>query len=308
MKNNKSRPTPKRKKAAPSLLTVTQEDTLLHFLLDNLPRKGRKLLKAVLRDGQVSVGGRVTTQFDQPLKPGQEVSVSWKRSAPQQEILGLTIIHEDDDIIIIDKPSGLLTIATEKEKRKTAYSILSNYVKKQDSNNKIFVVHRLDRETSGLLMFAKNEVIKKTIQATWKSTIHNRTYVAVVEGIVEPSEGVVESYLAESKAFIVYSGQNPKHGRKAITHYRKIDGNSGLSLLKVNLETGRKHQIRVHMQDINHPVIGDRKYGSTINPINRMGLHAQVLVFNHPVTGERCEFRTPVPKSFQNLFKPGKTS
>ncbi|MBU0479710.1 MAG: RluA family pseudouridine synthase [Proteobacteria bacterium] len=303
MKKTGSSRTQEKKKKTSDTFIVEQEDPLLACLLAKLPHKSRKTVKAVLRDGQVSIDQRVVTQFDHPLMPGQRVDILWEQPvAAQQTSHGLKIIAEDDDLIIIDKPSGLLTIATEKEKSKTAYAILSDYVKKKDPDNKIFIIHRLDRETSGLLMFARNEEIKHQIQESWETTISLRTYVAVVEGQVEPPEGTITSWLTESKAYIVYSSQNQRRGKKAVTHYRKIRESDTLSLLQVNLETGRKHQIRVHMQDINHPIIGDSKYGATLNPIRRMGLHAQVLAFTHPRTGSLCRFETEIPKSFLLLF------
>ena len=205
-------------------------------------------------------------------------------------------------LIVVNKPAGLLTVATDKEKRRTAYALLSNYVKAADPDNKIFIVHRLDRETSGLLLFARNESIKQRIQQTWEQTITQRTYVAVVEGNVEAEEGTITSWLTESKALKVYSSQNPQHGQKSITRYKKLQGNENYSLLQLNLETGRKHQIRVHMQDLGHPVVGDSKYGSKEKPIGRLALHAQVLAFTHPATGELCRFETPVPPKFMKLF------
>jgi len=282
---------------------VEEEDTLLAWLLAHLPQKSRSLVKAVLKDSQVLVDGRAITQFDHPLVPGQRIRVHWQRTATPRVHHGLNIVHEDDQIIIIDKPSGLLTIATDKEKRKTAYATLSDYVKKEDPDNKIFIVHRLDRETSGLLMFARNEKVKQQIQETWETTISERTYIAVVEGQVEPPEGTITSWLAESRALIVYSSQNSQHGKKSVTHYKKIRESGDYSLLQLNLDTGRKHQIRVHMQEIDHPVVGDKKYGSTLNPLRRLGLHAQILVFTHPGTGKLCRFETPIPKSFLRLFQ-----
>lgn len=302
MKNTRPRTNLVKKKMKIDTLTVEKEDTLLACLLTLLPHKSRNVLKAVLRDGQVSIDGTPVTQYDHGLRPGQRIEVRWDRKTPQQQPHGLNIVYEDQDLIIINKPSGLLTIATDKEKRKTAYAILSNYVKMEDPENKIFIIHRLDRETSGLLMFAKNEKIKQQIQETWATTIEQRTYIGVVEGEVQKQEGTIVSWLHESKAFIVYSSQNSQHGQKAVTHYKKIKGNNKFSLLQINLETGRKHQIRVHMQDINHPIIGDGKYGSTQNPIRRMGLHAQVLAFTHPKTGKPCRFETEIPRKFLHLF------
>ncbi len=305
MKKTRQPFNPGKKKMRIDSFTVEKKDTLLAGLLGFLPRKSRNVLKAVLRDGQVSVNGTPVTQFDHELRPGQKVEVCWDRKNPQQQPHGLNIVYEDKDLIIINKPSGLLTVATDKEKRKTAYAILSNYVKMENPDNKIFIIHRLDRETSGLLMFAKNEAIKHRIQETWTTTIDQRTYVGVVEGEVQQQEGTIVSWLHESKAFIVYSSQNSRHGQKAVTHYKKIRSNNLFSLLRINLETGRKHQIRVHMQDINHPIIGDPKYGSSQNPLRRMGLHAQVLAFTHPETGELCRFETEIPKKFLQLFSAG---
>jgi 23S rRNA pseudouridine1911/1915/1917 synthase len=305
MKNTRQRTTTSKKKIKTDVFMVEKEDTLLAGLLAFLPHKSRNVLKVVLRDGQVFVDGIPVSQFDHPLRPGQRVEVRWDRTPPRLKPKGLNIVYEDQELIVINKPSGLLTIATDKEKRKTAYAMLSNYVKEENPDNKIFIIHRLDRETSGLLMFARNETIKKQIQETWTTTIDQRTYVGVVEGEVQQDEGTIVSWLYESKAFIVYSSQNPDHGQKAVTHYKKIKANKTFSLLRINLETGRKHQIRVHMHDIKHPIIGDSKYGSTQSPIRRMGLHAQVLAFTHPKTGKPCRFETEIPKKFLQLFATG---
>jgi 23S rRNA pseudouridine1911/1915/1917 synthase len=294
--------TPTDKKNRIDTFVISSKDTLLTSLIALLPHKSRNILKAVLKDRQVFVDGKPVTQFDHALVPGQRLEIRWDKKTPQQQPHGLNIVFEDRDLIIVNKPSGLLTVATDKEKRKTAYAILSNYVKTEHPDNKIFIIHRLDQDTSGLLMFAKNETIKQQIQETWNTTISQRTYVAVVEGLVEQSEGTITSWLTESKALKVYSSQNPQHGLKSITHYKKIKENDSYSLLELNLDTGRKHQIRVHLQDIGHPVVGDKKYGSAINPLRRLGLHAMVLAFTHPKTGEVCRFETPIPKNFLRIL------
>lgn len=283
---------------------VVNKETLLVSLIENFPKRTRKLLKSVLKDRQVAVEGKTVTQFDYVLIPGQDVVVSWEKKKVVTHPRELNILHIDEDIVVINKPAGLLTVATDKEKRRTAYSMLSSYVKTENADNKIFIIHRLDRETSGLLMFARSEEVKLQIQETWNTTISERTYVGVVEGVVDPPEGTVTSWLTESSAFIVYSSQNDKAGKKAITHYKMIDSTKDLSLLEINLETGRKHQIRVHMQDIKHPIVGDKKYGAGANFMGRMALHAKVLSFTHPRTGEVCHFDTGVPTKFKQLFKP----
>jgi len=302
MKKTRPRNRPEKKAPKSDKFTVNKKGQLLDSLIAAFPHKSRKLLKAVLRDQQVQVNSRMVTQFDHPLRAGEVVEIGWEKTSPKKTQHGLNIIFEDDDIIVVNKPAGLLTVATDKEKRKTAYALLSDYVKTEDPDNKIFIVHRIDRETSGLLLFAKNEEIKQKIQETWITTIKKRTYIAAVEGEIRREGGTITSYLNESKAFIVYSSQNPKVGKKAVTHYKTLKSTKDYSLLQVNLETGRKHQIRVHMQDIGHPVVGDTKYGSKIKPIGRLGLHTQGLVFTHPKTEELCSFETGIPEKFNQLF------
>lgn len=282
-------------------LKVTQNSVLMKFLLENVQGKNRDNFKTLLNDGQVLVDGEVVKWFNHPLLPGQEVKINWERTL-KTKYPGIYIIFEDQHLIVIEKDAGILSISTDKEKDLTAYSILSKHVKEQDPANKIFVVHRLDRETSGIMIFAKNENIQTLLQEDWNETILERTYVAVVEGSVEKDKGVIVSYLRESKALIVYSSQNPNQGQKAVTHYNVVKKNKQYSLLKVNLETGRKNQIRVHMQLIGHSVVGDKKYGSTVSPIKRLGLHAQVLAFTHPINKETMRYETPVPKAFLKLF------
>ncbi len=302
MKKTRRRTRPKKKTIKSDTVTVDKKGQLLDSLIAAFPHKSRKLLKAVLRDRQILVDNRTVTQFDYPLKAGQVVEVSWEKISLKKGPHGLKIIFEDEDIIIVNKPAGLLTVATDKEKRKTAYALLSDYVKAEDPDCKIFIVHRIDRETSGLLLFAKNEEIKRRIQETWITTIKERTYIAVVEGEIKREGGTITSYLNESKAFIVYSSQNRKVGKKAVTHYKTLKSTKDFSLLQVNLETGRKHQIRVHMQDIGHPVVGDTKYGSKTKPIGRLALHAQALSFTHPKTNKLCSFETGIPEKFNQLF------
>jgi 23S rRNA pseudouridine1911/1915/1917 synthase len=283
---------------------VTADTELMLFLLSAMPGKNRNNIKTLLKDKFVEVDGRVQTQFNLPVRIGQTVSIRPRKGSIQQtNYKGLEIVHEDKDIIVINKEAGLLSMANNKEKNKTAYALLSAHVKKANADNKVYIVHRLDRETSGLILFAKNEEIKEKLQENWNDTIQERTYIAVVEGKMEQSSGTITSYLVESEvSMIVHSSQNPKKGKKAITHYKTIASKKGYSMLKVNLETGRKNQIRVHMQDLKHPVIGDKKYGSTTSPIERLGLHAQVLAFTHPVTGRLVRYESPIPKKFQGMF------
>ncbi|KJR47824.1 Ribosomal large subunit pseudouridine synthase D [Desulfosporosinus sp. I2] len=298
--SNKLRTKPGKEKQ--TYLEVTEQDELMKFLLVQLPNKSRNDIKSLLAHRQISVDNEVITQFNHPLLNGQQVVVNWAKVLIEEQPAGLNIVFEDPYIIIIEKQAGLLSIATATEKEQTAYSILSDHVKKRDPKNKIFVLHRLDRETSGVMMFAKSEMIQQALQKAWKEAILERTYIVVVEGAVTKEQGTITSWLTESKAFIMYSSHTPNNGQKAITHYRVLKKNKHYSLLEVKLETGRKNQIRVHMKDIGHSVIGDKKYGATKHPIGRLGLHAQVLAFKHPTTGEVVRYESEIPKVFLNLF------
>lgn len=303
MKKNDSRPRQKRRENKPGIrFKVTEDTELMKFLIAQMPHKNRNNIKSLLARKQVLVDGQMEKQFNHPLVSGQVVEINPTRMSGEQKFKEYTIIFEDDDIIVIEKQAGLLSIATKDEKRATAYSLLSNHVKKANKENKIFIVHRLDRETSGLMLFAKNEVVKHKLQETWNDTVLERTYIAVVEGKLEKPKGTIVSYLFEDKVFRMHSSQNPSKGDKAVTNYSVLKKNNSYSMLKVNLETGRKNQIRVHMQDIGHSIIGDKKYGATRSPIKRLGLHAQQLSFVHPVTGQKLNFETKIPRVFLGLL------
>jgi 23S rRNA pseudouridine1911/1915/1917 synthase len=283
-------------------LTVTQRTELLAFLLAQLPQQSRNSVKKLLKYQQVMVDGKVETQFNHPLLPQQQVTIRGhqvKTATPHQ---GFRILHEDQDLIVVDKQAGILSIATTAEKQKTVYHQLSDHVKRQHPANKIFVVHRLDRDTSGVMMFAKNEPTQKLLRSSWDTTVMERIYAAVVEGVVEKPAGVITSYLKENRAFMVYSSPDPVGGKKAVTRYQVLRQNHRFALLRVELETGRKNQIRVHMHDIGHSVIGDEKYGSTVDPIGRLGLHAQLLAFAHPTSGRELRFESAIPGKFMGLF------
>lgn len=280
---------------------VTENSELMNFLLLKLSQKSRNNIKSLLANKQVLVDGKPIKQFNHPLSPGINVEVRWSRVPEEKIYQGITIIYEDRDIIVIDKEAGVLSIATNNQKSNTAYFMLSDHVKSKDKSNKIFVVHRLDRETSGLMMFAKSEKVQEILQKNWSDIVSERTYIAIVDGILEEPKGTITSYLHESKALIVYSSQNPEHGQLAVTHYELIKAGRDYSMLKVNLESGKKNQIRVHLKDIGHPVIGDKKYGSKTHPIGRLGLHAWVLAFRHPITTEQHTFKTEIPGKFLRL-------
>ena len=289
-----------------TLLRVVEAMPLLPFLLAKMGMS-RTSVKALLAHKQVLVNDRPETQFDKPLAAGDVVTVL--RNAPQTTAFShpqLCLVYEDDYLLVVDKREGLLTVATAPESHETTvFSILKNWVKKSNSRNGVFVVHRLDRETSGLLVFAKSRDLQEFMRENWRSIVSNRAYVALVEGDVQPERDTIVSWLTENpKTTRVFSSFRDNGGKKSITHYQKIGGNGRLSLLELHLETGRTNQIRVQMAAIGHPVVGDRKYGNGASPIiDRLALHACTLEFEHPATHQPMRFKSPVPKSFLAAVK-----
>ena len=281
---------------------VNEQTELLKYLFEVLSGRSRNSVKGILNRGQVLVNGKVSTQFNDLLNPGDRVQIHARVATDEVKMTGVTIVHEDNDLIVIEKEPGLLSIASEDEKHLTAYRQLTDYVRNVNPKNRIFVVHRLDRDTSGVMVFAKNKEAQQTLQNSWQESVRERAYIALVEGAVK-KDGTVTSWLTENKTFMVYSSPRPNDGKKAITHYKVLQSNRNFSLLQVNLDTGRKNQIRVHMQDIGHPVVGDKKYGSRNNAIGRLGLHAHAIELKHPTTGEAMRFESKTPASFLRPFK-----
>ncbi len=280
---------------------VTEDAPLLDFLIGAMPQRKRTAVKNLLGHNQIAVNGIPTTQFDMPLKEGDEVKANLTREFRVFYNRRLKLVYEDDDIIVVHKGYGLLSMGTDKIKEGTAYSILREYLKWQNPRNMLFIVHRLDRDTSGLMVFAKTQEAKDKLQHNWNNMVISRKYLAVVEGKPEPEEGEVRSYLAENSRFEVYSTDKPEEGQLAVTRYRTLRSRNGYSLMEVSLDTGRKNQIRVHMKDLGHPIAGDRRYGAKSSPIHRMALHAQTLRFIHPITRKDMNFSTPVPASFTRM-------
>lgn len=268
--------------------TVKQDSQLLEFLVQHYSRKNAK---NYLKYKQVLVNNEVVTKFDHPLKQNDIVAIS-----QQKDNNSLDIIYEDDEIIVINKPAGLLSMSDGKEKEKTAYHLVSEYVKKKNRNNKVFIVHRLDQDTSGVLMFSKSEKLKHDLQENWNDIVETRGYIALVEGHLKKKHGTIKNYLAESKTQKVYIG-NSSNGKLAITHYRVIKETKYNSLVEIFLDTGRKNQIRVHMESLGHSIVGDKKYGARTNSIKRLGLHANVFEFEHPYTKQKMKFVAKTPQS-----------
>ena len=280
-------------------ITVEQEATLLPFLFELLKEQSKTSVKALLSHGQIWVNQQATTQFDTPLHAGDVVTISYNRRKVVFNNPLLNIIYEDDSVIVVNKREGLLSVSTAKVRERTAFHILSDYLKKSDPRNKLFVLHRLDRDTSGLMMFAKTRSVQEKMQSNWNEMITERTYVAVVEGRPEKDSDLITTQLkenAEARVYVVADG-----GKDAITRYHLLRTNEKYSLLELNLETGRKNQIRAQMEYIGHPIAGDYKYGAETDPTGRLMLHAQRLYFIHPETDEEMRFDTRIPDSFKSL-------
>lgn len=273
--------------------TVKENTSLMQFLVSHYPRKQVKLF---LKYKQVYVNGKPISQFDYPVVLGDSIQIQKEKIGQQR----LDILYEDSDYLVINKPAGLLSMSDGKEKQKTAYHVASEYVKQQHHTSKIFIVHRLDRETSGVLLFAKNEQSKKILQEKWNHYVYKREYIAIVEGYLSKKEGTIKSNLAEDKTHRVYVSK--KEGKLAITKYQVLQERKGYSVVKVMLQTGRKNQIRVHMASLGHGIVNDKKYGAKSNPLQRLGLHAYALGFTHPKTKQKIECVAPVPDAFTILY------
>jgi 23S rRNA pseudouridine1911/1915/1917 synthase len=281
---------------------VTENVTLLPFLLETLKGKSRNNVKSLLSHKLVTVDGRPVSRFDTPLSPGQTVTIL-SVPAPKSGILPFPIIFEDEHLIVVNKPAKLLSVATDQEKTRTAYHMVTDYVKSQHIDNRIFVLHRLDRDTSGVLMFAKDGETKELFQSNWNKVITRRGYRAVVEGVPSPAQNTIRTYLVETKTHMIFSGDPGPGAKEAITNYEIMKVGSGYSLLDISIETGRKNQIRVHMKELGHPVAGDKQYGARTNPIGRLCLHANELSLVHPATGEPMTFIAKTPRDFNRVFK-----
>ena len=281
---------------------VTKNCELLEFLLETLKGQSRNSVKSLLTNHRVSVDGAPISQYNFQLAKGDIVIIS-KTPIHKKTRSNLPIIFENDEFIVINKPSGLLSIASDKEKGSTAYRMLTDYVQQKDKHNRIYVVHRLDEDTSGVLMVAKNEKIRDLLQEKWNELVSKRGYFAIVEGQMEQKQGTIKSYLKKNAQNMMYSSKKAGDGQLAITHYKVIKEIENYSLLDVNIDSGRKNQIRVHLGDLGHHVVGDDKYGNPSNPIKRLGLHAYELELEHPVTHKVMKFTAPMPKEFKTLFK-----
>ena len=286
---------------------VESPSTLLPFLREKLAGKPAGKVKSILEHGLVSVDGKATTKYNAPLKPGQTVTIGAYVPEPPANALAAShppILYEDRELLVIDKPAGLLTISTgSKEPEDTAYRQMTAYVRRKNPENRIFVVHRLDRDTSGVVVFAKDPVIKEAQQEKWDELVTYRGYYAIAEGKMEEPAGRLTSWLKETRTHIVYSSRKAGDGKPAVTNYEMIRQNPDYSFLRVWLETGRKNQIRVQLSELGHPVTGDKKYGAKRDPLKRLGLHAWKLELTHPFTGKRLDLIAEPPQKFADFLK-----
>lgn len=284
------------------ILNPDKECQLLDFLFEAMPDKSRTTVKSYLTKRRVQVNDLTTTQYNFPLRKGDRVTIGSGRVAPAPKSQQLRIVYEDADIIVIDKRNGLLSIGTDKEQKRTAYYILSDYVKEQHPDNKIFVVHRLDRETSGLMMFAKSEKIQEQMQRGWHKLVLDRRYVAVIEGALPHAEGVIDAPLTQDRNHKMWVTR-PGEGEDATTYYTTLRRGKEYSLVDLRLVTGKKNQIRAHLEWKGTPIAGDKKYHAKTNPAGRVCLHAYKLSITHPTTGLELHFDTRIPKLFEECVK-----
>jgi RluA family pseudouridine synthase len=282
---------------------VPQNQFLLDALAVIYPDSSKTTLRQMLQTGRVRVNGEIERNARRELEEDDTVDVAEKavhRNLPE----GLAILHEDNDVIVVLKANGLLTVATERERETTAQAYLNVYLGQKKGVERIQVVHRLDRETSGVLIFAKNAYAREQLKEQFAAHTVDRVYVAIIEGQMDPESGTFRSFLRERRDLKMESVDIDAYpeAKFAVTHYRTVETNGRYSMLEVTLETGRKNQIRAHLSEARHPIIGDRMYGSEVNPIGRLGLHAKLLGFDHPVTRAHMVFTAPVPKAFRGVF------
>lgn len=282
---------------------VKEECELLEFLLKTFSTQSRNSVKSLLSSHRVSIDGAPVTQFNFKLYKGDTVIIS---SSPirKKTRSNLPIIYEDENLIVINKPTKLLSVPSDNEKGSTAFRMVNDYLQQKDKHNRAFIVHRLDEDTSGVLMFAKNDRMAKALTdgENWNKLTKKRGYYAIVEGHLENKEGRISSYLKKNSQNMMYSSKKKGDGQLAITNYKIIKESPLYSLADVNIETGRKNQIRVHFGDMGHHIIGDDKYGEPSNPIKRLGLHAYELDIVNPLNGKLMKFTAPMPKEFQTLM------
>ena len=288
----------------PALRFVADEDCYLRdFLQKKLQGKSFNKIKSILYHNQVMVNGVITSKYDYPVKTGQTVTIKSHGAKNTAGSELLNIIYEDDQIVAINKPAGLFTMGSEKEQERTAYHYLSDLLSQRDNLDDIYVVNCLDRETSGIVLFAKNEELKMKFHKNWDNLVVLMEYTAIVQGHLKEKKGTVKSFLKETSTHLVYSCDADEGGKCAVTNYEVLRENNEYSLVRITPETRRRNQIRVHMKNMGTPIAGDKKYGGKSFPLKRLGLHAGKLIVKHPVTGKKLSFEAKAGKSFLGFVK-----
>jgi 23S rRNA pseudouridine1911/1915/1917 synthase len=286
----------------PPQRTVTEAAELLPFLFENWPEMKRTRIKQWLKFGSVRVNGKAITRHDHPLKPGDKIEIKVER-APRHVVpplpKGLEIVHEDDAIIVLNKGAGWLTVALDSGNGRTAYAALTDHVRATDARNRVWIVHRLDRDTSGLIVFAKTEPYKRVLQQNWHK--FDKTYLAIAEGVIKRDSGTLRCHVNEEFSLRVRSVPPDDGTREAITHFKVLKRTADRTLVELKLETGRRHQIRVHLSDMGHPIVGDAPYGAQTDPARRLALHSSELRFTHPATDAKMFFELPLPDVLAKL-------
>lgn len=278
---------------------ISEEQSLLEALARHYPDSSKSTLRSWLKQGRITVDGQIAKNASLVIKKGQSLTVeSRKRSVGK----GLRIIYEDRHLVAIDKPSGVLSVATAFDAEETAHA----WLKAHYHPKRVHVVHRLDQDTSGVMLFALTEESRDRLKKTFHEHDLKRVYVAIVEGQFDAPKGRWQSHLYEDATYVVRPTPHPNKGRLAITHYEVVRSSPRYSWLELTLETGRKNQIRVHCQQAGHPVAGDKKYGALTDPIGRLCLHARLLACRHPLTGKAMRFESPSPASFSKILQPRK--
>ena len=282
------------------VITVKENAPLLEYLINNVS-ESRSKLKATLQGRGIAVNGRLVTQFDYQLKAGDKIIISRHKKQNQFKSRYVKIVYEDRWLVVVEKNIGILSMAAGHSSLNVK-SVLDDYFLKSRQKCRAHVVHRLDRDTSGLMVYAKDIETEQILEHNWHQIVYDRRYVAVVSGEMEQDNGTIANWLKDNKAYITYSSPTDNGGKYAVTHFQVLNRTTEHSLVEYKLETGRKNQIRVHSADMGHPVCGDVKYGNGDDPLHRLCLHAYMLCFTHPVTGEPMEFSTPIPTAFRSLF------
>lgn len=281
-------------------MVVQNEAPLLEWLLENV-KQSKSKIKATLQNRGIKVNKRMVTQYDFALKPGDKIAISTSKKNDKFQSRHLKLVYEDRYIVVVEKNPGILSMAAGHSSLNVK-TILDDYFKKTRQKCNAHVVHRLDRDTSGLMIYAKDMQTEQILERNWHNIVYDRRYVAVLSGQLEEEQGTIANWLKDNKAYVTYSSPVDNGGKYAVTHFCLLDRNDTHSLVEFKLETGRKNQIRVHSADMSHPVCGDIKYGNGDDPLHRLCLHAYVLCFYHPITHQPMEFDTPIPMNFRKLF------